>query len=448
MSSPAHRLVPEFLARRLRGRPLLTRLLGNSAWQIGDKVSRMGAGVIVNVFIARYLHPDGYGLINFAAALVALFSSIALFGLPTVVVRDLIVRREQREGILASALCLRLAGGVTAIVLVVGTTFLIRAGDPQSVLVVSLVACSALPQAWDVIDYDYQSHINARPVVMARNASFFVLSGLRLAMVALGAPLAWFAAALSGEQGLAALLLARRWRVDRLRVGIRSASWAEIRRLASESWPLIVTGLSISLYMRVDQVMLGQMLGNTEVGLFSAAVRVSEALYFLPVAAATTVSPALTALRHRSTADYERRLVTVTRMLVWLAVAVALVFALYSRPIILALYGPSYAAAAEVLSIHTWAGVLVSLGVSGNIWLTNEGYQKYSMYQTLAGAAVNIALNLTMIPRFGIIGAAVASCAGQFASVVLITAALPKTRRLSVLQLRSLVPSLRTVPAG
>lgn len=444
----ARRLVPEFVRRRVRGRPMLARLLGNSAWQIADKVSRMGAGVIVTAYVARYLGPDSYGLISFAVALTALFSAIAIFGLQAVVVRDLVERPSERAAILASALSLRLLGGVAAIALGVGTTFLLRGGDRQAVLVVFLVACSALPQAWDIIDYDYQSRINARPVVVARNTSFFVLSALRVGMVVLQAPVACFAAALSCEQAMAALLMAWRWRADGLSVSICAASAREMLRLASAAWPLIITGLSISLYMRVDQVMLARMMGDAGVGLFSAAVRVSEALYFLPVAVATTVAPALTALRRRSITEYERRLVGVMRLLVWPALGVAVGFALCSHLVILALYGPRYSAAAEVLSIHTWAGALVSLGVCGSLWLTNEGYMKYTMYQTLAGAGVNVVLNLVMIPRFGIIGAALASCAAQLTSVMLVVAIIPKTRRLFRLQLESLVPLWRAARAG
>lgn len=444
----ARRLVPEFVRRRVRGRPMLARLLGNSAWQIGDKVSRMGVGVVVSAYVARYLGPDGYGLINFAVALAALFSAIAIFGLPAVVVRDLIERPAERSRILASALSLRIFGGVTAISLEMVATLLLRGADGQAVLVVFLVACSALPQAWDIIDYDYQSRINARPVVMARNTSFFVLSGLKAAMVMAHAPVAWFAAALSAEQALAALLMARHWRADGLRVSIRGASGSEILRLASAAWPLIVTGLSVSLYMRVDQVMLAKMMGDAGVGLFSAAVRISEALYFLPVAVATTVAPALTALRRSSVAQYERRMVGVMRALVWPALGVAVVFTLCSHSIIQALYGARYSAAAAVLSIHTWAGALVSLGVCGGLWLTNEGYLKYSMYQTIIGAAVNIALNLAMIPRFGIVGAAVATCAGQLTSVMLIVAVIPQTRRLFRLQVLSLVPVWRAARPG
>ena len=107
--------------------------------------------------------------------------------------------------------------------------------------------------------------------------------------------------------------------------------------------------------------------------------------------------------------------------------------------IISLLYEVQYAGAALVLAIRAWAGVLVSLGVCNTLWLTNAGYFKYAMSQTLAGAAVNVGLNLVLIPRFGVLGAPVATCSGQFASVVLTTATLPRTRRLFTLQLAAFV---------
>jgi polysaccharide transporter, PST family len=152
------------------------------------------------------------------------------------------------------------------------------------------------------------------------------------------------------------------------------------------------------------------------------------------------VAPALTVCSRGLLAEYERRFLQVTRLLVWIAVAVAASFALLAKPIILALFGARYVEAAPVLAIHAWAGVLVSLGVCGTLWLTNAGYLTYTMYQTVAGAVVNIALNLVMIPRFGAVGAALASVGGQFASVMLTTVALPATRRLFRLQLAALVP--------
>lgn len=447
-SGPADAVLPGFVKRMLHGRPMLKRVIGNSVWQVGDKIVRMGAGVVVSAYIARYLGPSDFGLLSFAVALMALFSAFAMFGLPSVVVRDLINRPHERRVILGSALLLRLLGGVLAIVLAVMGTVLLRLEEQRSLLLVFIIALSTLPQAWDVVDYDYQARIDARPIVVARNISFVAFALLRACLVLLRAPLVWFAWAIVGEAALAALLMARRSRAEGFGVELRSARWQEVRSLAVTGWPLVIAGLSVSVYMRVDQVMLGRMMGDAGVGLFSAAVRISEALYFLPIAVAASVAPALTATYGRSTEDYERGFVQVSRLLVWVAIAVALTFTVLSRPITLLLYGAQYLGAAPVLAIHAWAGVLVSLGVCGTLWLTNAGYLKYSMYQTLIGAAVNVALNLVMIPRLGAVGAALASVAGQFASVVLTTAALPKTRQLFRLQLTALRPALRLSPGS
>jgi PST family polysaccharide transporter len=430
----------EAATRYIRDRPMLGRLLGNGVWRLGDSVFRMGAAVFVNAYVARYLSPTGFGLLSFAAAVATLVTAIAQFGMQNIVVRELVRRPLARARILGSALVLRLVAGAASMLLAVGASELVRPGDHHADLIVLIVAAIALPRAWDIIDYDYQSRIEARPVVIARNVSFVAFALLRPLLVLMHAPLEAFALALTGEGVLATILLLRRWRADGLIVGVDAASLAEVRNLAATSWPLVIAGLSMIVYMRIDQIMLASMMGDAGVGLFSAAVKISEALYFIPTAAMATVAPALTAAHGRSRADHERQTLHVMRILVWIALAVALILACFSRLIILKLYGPAYAPAAAVLSIHAWIGVLMSINAVGNQWLVNEGYFHYNMYQTLAGALANIALNLLLIPRYGIVGAALASCAGQFVSVMLMTAVMPKTRPLFRLQLAAFSP--------
>lgn len=440
----SHRFVQALSAdaagRYIRGRPTLRRLLGNGVWRVGDSVFRMGGALLVSAYVARYLHPSGFGLISFAAAMATLVTAIAQFGMQTVVVRELVRRPQERAAILGSALVLRLVAGAASMLLAMGATALMRPGDHQAVVVVLIVCAIALPRAWDVIDYDYQARIEARPVIVARNVSFIAFAILRPLLVLAHAPLDAFALALTGEAVLATMLLLRRWRADGLTVGVRAASRAQLRDLVVTTWPLVIAGLSMVAYMRIDQIMLASMMGDAGVGLFSAAIKISEALYFIPLAAIATVAPALTAAHQRSRAQYARQVLRIMRILVWFALAVSVVLACASRFIILTLYGPAYAPAAAVLAIHTWIYVLVSLNCCGNQWLLDKGYFHCNMYQTLVGAAVNIALNLVLIPTLGIIGAAIASCAGQFAAVVLMMAVIPKTRPLFRLQLASFAP--------
>jgi polysaccharide transporter, PST family len=440
----SHRIVqalsPEAASRFIQGRPMLRRLLGNGVWRVGDNVFRMGLGVLVSAYTARYLHPTGFGLISFAAAMATLVTAIAQFGMQTIVVRELVRRPQDRAAILGSALVLRLVAGAVSIVLAMGGTALLRPGDHRAVLVVLIVSAVALPRAWDVVDYDYQARIEAGPVVIARNVGFIVFAVLRILLVLIHAPLEAFAFAITGEQVLASVLLIGVWRKDGLNVGVLSANRRELRDLVVTTWPLVIAGLSMVIYMRIDQIMLASMMGDAGVGLFSAAIKISEALYFIPAAATATVAPAMTAAHRRSSAEYERQMLRVMRILVRLGLVIAAAVAFFSRFIILKLYGPAYAPAAAVLSIHAWIYVLMTLNYCGNQWLLDEGYFRCNMYQTIGGAAVNIGLNLALIPRYGIVGAAIASFGGQFAAVILMMAIIPKTRPLLKLQLASFAP--------
>jgi len=429
----------------LTNRPLFRRLVGNSLWQIGDKAFRTAGGVLIGIYIARYLGPADFGLLSFATAIAALFGAVAALGLPSIVVRDLVSRPQDRAAVLASALLLRLAGGAIATVLAYCAAVLLREGDARTWAIVAIVAISNLPQAWDIVDYDYQARMHAKPIALSRDIGFLATSLLRIGLVFSRAPLVWFAWAITIESTLSALLMAMLWRVDNLSVPLSRVTRREIKKLFLASWPLLIAGLSVSIYMRLDQIMIGRMLGNAAVGMFSAAVRISEALYFIPIAVTASLAPALTAMHQKSAPVYAAQTARFTRFLVYMALAIAVVFSAFSTRLVAALYGLPYAGAAPVLAIHTWAGVFVSLGVSGSLWLTNAGYLKYAMYQTLAGAAVNAGLNILLIPKFGIIGAAFATCIGQFVSVVAMIAAWRKTRPLFWLQLSSLWPRVSAI---
>ena len=224
---------------------------------------------------------------------------------------------------------------------------------------------------------------------------------------------------------------------------LRDATRAECSRLLRESWPLIFAGLSVAIYMRIDQIMIGEMLGDSAVGIFSAAVRISEVWYFVPLSIMASVAPALTTLHQQSPEAYERKFISVMRLLVLMAILVAIVLTFLAPQIISLLYGPGYEEAASVLVIHGWAGVFVGLGLASGIWLSNAGLLKYSLYQTLAGAVVNIGANIVLIPKYGIVGAAIGTVLSQMVAAYLFDLFNPKTRSVFWMKTKSFMPFYR-----
>ena len=165
--------------------------------------------------------------------------------------------------------------------------------------------------------------------------------------------------------------------------------------------------------MKIDQIMLKEMLNTKAVGVYAASVKLCEAWYFIPTALMASLFPAVVEARKKSETIYEERVQKLYDLMVWGSVAVALPTTLLSDWIILILYGTDFQEAADVLRIYIWAGVFVSLGVASSKWLVAENLQRYSFYVTTLGAILNVGCNLWFIPIYGIKGAAFATLMAQ-----------------------------------
>ena len=176
-----------------------------------------------------------------------------------------------------------------------------------------------------------------------------------------------------------------------------------------DAWPLIFAGMVVSVYMKIDQVMLKEMLNTKSVGVYAAAVKLCEAWYFVPTAVMASLFPAVIKARKNSETLYEERVQKLYDLMIWGSVAVALPTTLLADWVILILYGSDFQEAADVLRIYIWAGVFVSLGVASSKCLVAENLQRYLFYITALGAVLNISCNFLLIPIYGIKGAALAT---------------------------------------
>ena len=194
--------------------------------------------------------------------------------------------------------------------------------------------------------------------------------------------------------------------------------------------------------MRIDQVMLAEMAGEREVGLYSAAVRLSEIWYVIPTIIVTSAMPSLTEARARSQELYYERLQRMCIFLTRVAYLVAVPMTFLANPVVHFLFGKSYEAAGHILAVHIWTAVFVFLGVASGPWMVNEGFTKLSLYQTSIGAISNIALNLFMIPRFGALGAAWATIVSQCLAAWLLNLVSVRSRQVFWLQSNAIAMGL------
>jgi len=385
---------------------VLQRVIGNSGWMLVDRVVRLGVGLVVSVWLARYLGAGQFGQWNFGLALVGLFATLANLGIDAIVVRDLVKAPAQAPQILGTASALKLGGAVAT---VVSTTFLIailRSGDWSMFWVVFLVSAGFLFQSLDVIDLWFQSDMRVKQVVLARNAAFLAIAVVKIGLILLGAPLVAFAAAALAEGGLVAVGLYAVYRFDRKSIAAWHFDIKVATGLVRDGWPLMLSGVVVLVYMRIDQIMLSQMLGDVAVGVYSAAVKVSEVWYFIPTVLVSVVAPVLVRAKSQGDDLYHRRVVQLLRTTAILSLGLALLTFVIAQPLIDILFGPTYEAAGDVLKVHVWALLFVALGAVSGQYLVIEGLSGVSLQRTAIGAFANVILNIYWIPAYGAIGAA------------------------------------------
>jgi O-antigen/teichoic acid export membrane protein len=434
--------LPTFLRERLEGRPNLLRILTNVGWLFADRIVRMGVGLVIGVWIARYLGPDQFGVMNYALAFVGLFLPIATLGLESVVVRDIVDQPTQSHETLATAFSLKLVAGIATYGLALAMIVVLKPEAGMLHLLVAVAGVTLVLQSFDTFDFWFQSQVRSKYSVIARNTSFSIAAVVRVGLILSSAGVVAFVAASALEAALTAVALFYVYRI----AGAGFPGWqvtrARAARLLRTSWPLMFAGMAVAIYLRIDQIMLGEIVDEGEVGLYAAAVRISEVWYFVPTAIVSSLAPTLIRARKTDAALYRRRTQQLLNSMALLGYSVAIPTTFLSGPLVSLLYGTAYEGAGPILAVHIWAGLFVSLGVAQSAWLLQEGHTWVSLVNTAVGAVVNIAMNFLLIPEFGSLGAAIATLISYAVAVLALCFFYAPTRRIGYMILRSL--ALRT----
>lgn len=380
----------------------------NTGWLMADKVLTLFAGLFVGVYVARYLGPERFGLLNYAISFVGLFTAFATLGLDSIVVRNLVQNIKDRDRLLGTAFILKLMGGI---LLFGAVAFAVRftSSDSYTKLLIFIIAGGMIFESLKVIDFYFQSQVLGRFSSAAGICALCASSLVRISLVYFQASLVWFAVAQVFSVGILALMLLFFYFKQGSSISKWHFDWNAGKELLRDSWPLILSGLVIMIYMRIDQIMIKEMLDSEAVGNYAAAVRLSEAWYFIPIAIANSLFPAILSARKISEQLYYKRLQQFYDLMVLISVGIALPMTFLSSWLISILYGEAYSTAASVLSIHIWSGIFVFLGVATGKWFIAENLEKYTFYRTIAGGFANIILNYIFIPKFGIAGAAIST---------------------------------------
>jgi O-antigen/teichoic acid export membrane protein len=413
----------------------LEKYFKNTGMLFVGRVGSLIIKMIVGISVANYLGRGQNGILNGGIVYIYLFSAIATLGLDQFIVKELHAFPNNRDQILGTSFRMKILAGLVCIPLIwLAYQVYPAKGTPYSYLLIFSVI--GIIQAFTVIESYFQSQVQSKYIMQVQITGNLVSAVVKLALIYTHMSLIYFVYAYTFDF----LLISAGDYFTYQRKGRSVFNWTYDRVLAHKlltySWPLIISGIMVALYMKIDVIMLQNIAGVKEAGAYATVASLSEAWNFVPVVIVTSLFPAILNARRDEPERYNKRIQDLYDLMVYLSVPVAAIIT-FASPLIYKLYKPEYAYAAPVLSVHIWSGVFVFLGAASGQYLIAENLNKLTFIRTGFGAIVNIVLNLILIPKMGMMGAAIATLVA-YASSTFFLLVIPKVNDQGIKMLKSL----------
>ena len=388
----------------------------NISWLFFERILRITVGLFVSVWVAKYLGPKQFGFFSYTLSFVGLFAFIATISHNSIVVRELVKNPNHNDEIVSTAFWLKIMGAMLGVLITLAISINLTSNDRFVNILILIIASSNIFHSFNVVDDYFQSKVMNKFVVITNVISLFLSSVIKIILILNDAPLIAFVWVVFFDNFILAsgfiyfyIKLNSKFKIKNLKFKSKTAIL-----LLKDSWPLMISSAAILIHIKVDQVIIKEILGLEAVGQYAAAARVSEAWYFIPSVLTASFFPAIINAKKNNEDLYNSRLQKLYDIMVWVAIAIAIPMIFLSDWLIEILYGYQYSEAGNVLMIHIWAGVFVSLGLASNGWLICENLQKFLLVNTFIATITNIGLNYILIPKFGIVGAAWATIISYF----------------------------------
>ncbi|MFA6463629.1 MAG: flippase [Candidatus Paceibacterota bacterium] len=384
------------------------RYFKNIGWMFSARVFILAVAFFINAYMARYLGPANFGLLNYVFSFVGLFSFMASLGVESIANREIVSDHSKKSLIIGTSFYLKLFGSFIAIL----TIFVFARLSTSDVILLGLISMYSLTyvfSAFNIIETYFQSQVLAKYPALITITAGVISAILKIIAISLGAGIIWLTAIYVLESVVVASGLLFFFIFN----GHSIKEWVFDKTIAlmilKDSWPLMLSSIAFSVYMKIDQVMIKNMIGNEQTGIYAVASKLAEFWYFIPSTICASFFPALINAKKTGKELYERRLKKLYGFMFWLSLSIAIFTTIFAHIIIYILFGNEYLGAVNTLKIYVWAGIAISIGFVLFYYLILEGRTRINAISTIIGAILNVSLNLILIPKYGINGAAFAS---------------------------------------
>jgi O-antigen/teichoic acid export membrane protein len=414
------------------------KIIYNASWIIGCKIAQSLIGLVISMLTARYLGPSNFGIINYAASLATFAVPIVQLGLTNIMVQEMVNNPDKEGEILGTSLLMSVTSAIVCIFGLFAIVSCLNADEKTTIIVCVLYSTMLLFQAMELTQYWFQANYISKYTSIASFCAYVVVAVYKVYLLVSHKSVYWFAVSNSLDYLLIAVsiyIIYRKKGGQSFTISLETA-----KRLFSKSHYYIVSSMMVVVFAQIDRVMIKNMLGNTDVGLYSAALTCAGLASFVFSALIDSFRPSIFEALKQSRLLFERRMSVLYGVVIYMSLLFCILVTISAPMLIRILYGNEYMPAVNTLRCAVWFTTFSYLGAVRNIWILAENKQKFLWVVNLSGALVNILLNAIFIPYWGIVGAAVASVVTQFFANVIINYIISPIRYSNYLMLCGMNP--------
>lgn len=412
-SRPSYRVrLGQAKAFLLENRHVKQTVLKNTIWLTASNIAARVIKAALIIYAARALGVAGYGVFSYALTLSGFLSMFSDLGLGPLLTREGSKHPEKIKIYLGTSLFIKLGLVVFTVLLTIMVGPLISK-IPQTI---SLLPLAALLLAFDSFR-DFSSSLSRFREKMQIEATINIVTYVAITVIGFIAlmikpsPLDLMIGYTAGS-GIGAFFSVWVFR-DYYRRFWEFFDKKLVKEIFSNAWLFALMGLLGGIMLSTDTLMLGWLKNATEVGLYSAAQKPVQILFTLPGLLATSLFPTLSKLTVQNKERFRSILEKSIKFLLVMAVPIIAGGIILAKSITILLFGSAYLAAAPMFALLISTIIFTfPTGVLGNAIFAYNG-QKYFLEFLIVGAISNALLNYLLIPRWGGIGASVATIIAQ-----------------------------------
>lgn len=384
--------------------------------------------------MAKSFGSSQFGVLSYALSFTSLLFPLSELAYTTIVTRFLTLGHSPID-LLRKSLFLRSIGYVSILAVVLLVSELMNLPkDIKSVIII--VALASLMDIFTIYKAYFDSELKSKYYTYSQSLGTVIGSLARIFISLYNPDILFIGISYVIEKTLTASLIFYFFKKARKKVTMEKYLPTTTSKLFLQSLPLIITNFLILINFKVDQLLIEHFLNSEAVGRYAVVARLSEVWYLIPMALFTSYFPMIVK-GEGSGKSYLPLISKIVRCLLICSVLISIIATIFGEVFILKLFGQDYKGVGSILSIHIWASIAFFVGHPISKILIAKKLIWINLHGKIIAAFLNVGLNLILIPRYGLNGAAAASLISYSFGYYFYYLLNPKTRRLSIDILKS-----------